>query len=104
MSREPEIEEAVVYIVVGRGVRGDDSAGREIGADDQEATPINVLLTAVDEEECIERALTALAGKGFTRVELDRIGVVDGEPEDPTFASAYWNAIDGQVAVIAFHG
>jgi hypothetical protein len=104
MSREPDIEETTVYIVVGRGVRADDQSGREVDADDQDASPINVLLTAADDEECITRALTALAGEGFTRVELDRIGVIDGEPDDPTFASAYWNAIDGQIAVIAFHG
>lgn len=104
MSNEQEIEKTIVYIVVGRGVRGDEAGGGPVTEDDQEATPINVLLTAPDDEECINRALSALAGQGFTRVELDRIGVVDGEPDDPTFASAYWNAIDGQVAVIAFHG
>ncbi len=104
MDREPDIEEATVYVVVGSGVRADDKSGREVDEDDQEALPINVLLTAADDEECINRALTALAGQGFSRVELDRIGIIDGEPEDPTFASASWNAIDGQVAVIAFHG
>ncbi len=113
MSREPEIEDATVYIVVGRAFRADDAprdSGPDAGWDDEEdgddagATNVNVLLTATDDEECIQKALTALAGQGFSRVELDQIGVVAGAPEDPTFASAYWTAIDGQVAVIAFHG
>ncbi len=102
MSREPEIEETTVYIVVGRAFRSGEGADPD-GDDESNGVAVNVLLTAADDEECIRRALQALAGQGFARVELDQIGVVEGEPEDPTFASAYGNAIDGQVAVIAFH-
>jgi hypothetical protein len=114
MSREPEIEDATVYIVVGRAFREDDAGGANSGADagwddgddgdESGATNVNVLLTAADDEECIQKALTSLAGQGYSRVELDQIGVIEGAPDDPTFASAYWTAIDGQVAVIAFHG
>ena len=103
MSGEPESEDATVYIIVGRAFRGEeDGSWNEDGG--PEGVAINVLLTAPSDEECVERALQALAGQGYTRVELDQIGVVEGEPEDPTFASAYWTAVDGQVAVIAFHG
>lgn len=110
MSREPEIEDATVYIVVGRAFREDDTARADAGwdagkdGDEAGATNVNVMLTAADDEECIQKALTSLAGQGFSRVELDQIGVIEGAPDDPTFASAYWTAIDGQVAVIAFHG
>jgi len=105
MSGEPEIEDATVYIVVGRAFRDDDAEAPSFDEDDAaEGTAINVMLTAPDDEECIQKALQALAGQGFSRVELDQIGVVEGVPDDPTFASAYWNAIDGQVSVIAFHG
>ena len=104
MSGEPEIEETTVYIVVGRAYRDDDAGETEPEADEEGGVSINVLLTAADDEECIQKALQALAGQGFSRVELDQIGVIEGEPDDPTFASAYGNAIDGQVAVIAFHG
>lgn len=110
MGNEPETEDATVYIVVGRAFRPDEDRiagggeGQGDGEEGGEGVPVNVLLTAADDEECIQRALGALAGQGFARVELDRIGVIEGEPDDPTFASAYWNAIDGQVAVIAFHG
>jgi hypothetical protein len=102
MSNEPETEQATVYIVVGRAFRGEEDGERSEG-EEQEGVAINVLLTAPSDEECVERALQALAGQGYRRVELDQIGVVEGEPEDPTFASAYWTAVDGQVAVIAFH-
>ncbi|WP_436644559.1 regulator [Microbaculum sp. FT89] len=104
MSREPEIEETTVYIVVGRAFREDSQPDPVDDDDETGAIAINVLLTAADDEECLQKALQALAGQGFVRVELDRVGIIEGEPDDPTFASAYGNAIDGQVAVIAFHG
>jgi hypothetical protein len=104
MSGEPEIEETTVYIVVGRAYRDDDAGEADAEADEEGGVSINVLLTAADDEECIQKALQALAGQGFSRVELDQIGILEEEPDDPTFASAYGNAIDGQVAVIAFHG
>lgn len=97
-------EETTVYILIGRvwQAEQDESQPREEG--DEGAIPVNVVLTAPDDETCIKRALAALAGQGYGRVELDRVGVIDAEPDDPTFASAYWNAIDGEVAIIAFHG
>jgi hypothetical protein len=98
---ERDIEDVTVYIVVGQAWRGEAGAG---DMEDEEPRPVNILLTAPNDEDAIQRALAALAGEGFGRVELDRIGRVDGEPEDPTFAAAYWNAIDGDVAIIAFHG
>ena len=103
MSGEPDTEEATVYVVVGRAYRGEEDGNRD-ETEIPEGVAINVMLTAADDEECIQKALQALAGQGYSRVELDQIGVIEGEPDDPTFASAYWTAIDGQVAVIAFHG
>jgi hypothetical protein len=103
MTDESDTGGVTVFIVIGRGFR-EEAPPDDVGEADAEGIAINVLLTAEDEEDCIKRALGALAGQGFVRVELDRLGVLEGEPEDPTFASAYGNAIDGQVAVIAFHG
>jgi len=103
MTREPEIEDAVVYILIGRVWKARPESEDQAG-DDEDAIPVNVLLTAEDDETCIKRGLAALAGQGYGRVELDRVGLIEAEPEDPTFAAAYWNAIDGEVAVIAFHG
>lgn len=98
-------EDVQVYVLIGRASRAEPLAdGYDSSEDEEDAVPVNVLLTAPDEEAAISRALAALANEGYGRAELDRIGVVDGEPDDPTFAAAYWNAVDGEVAVIAFHG
>lgn len=105
MSDDSGIERVEVYVLVGRASRAERLAdGYDPNEEEDEAIPVNVLLTAQDEEAAISRALAALANEGYGRAELDRIGVVDGEPDDPTFAAAYWNAVDGEVAVIAFHG
>lgn len=104
MSDEPS-EDVRVYVLVGRAWRGRPGGeGHEPSGEAGEASPVNVLLTAADEDMAVSRALAALATEGYGRAELDRIGVMDGEPDDPTFAAAYWNAVDGEVAVIAFHG
>ncbi|TCT03338.1 hypothetical protein EDC22_12011 [Tepidamorphus gemmatus] len=98
-------EDVHVYVLVGRASRAGPLAdGYDPSEDENDAVPVNVLLTATDEGAAISRALAALANEGYGRAELDRIGIVDGEPDDPTFAAAYWDAIDGEVAVIAFHG
>jgi hypothetical protein len=34
--------------------------------------------------------------------DLDQIGIILEEPEDPTFESAYTDAMAGEVAVIAY--
>lgn len=105
MPKDADIERVDVYVLVGRAWRAEPSAGGYDSTEgEDDAIPVNVLLTAPDEEAAISRALAALANEGYGRAELDRIGVVDGEPDDPTFAAAYWNAVDGEVAVIAFHG
>lgn len=107
MSDPSDIERAVVFVLVGRAWRERGSVHGYGEAEDdgtEGAVPVNVLLSAPDEDDAIGRALGALANEGYVRAELDRIGVVDGEPDDPTFAAAYWNAVDGEVAVIAFHG
>lgn len=111
MPSEPETEDATVYILIGRvwKAKPDEGAATngatiDVEGGDEKGIPVNVLLTAEDDETCIKRGLAALAGQGYGRVELDRVGIIDAEPEDQTFAAAYWNAIDGEVAVIAFHG
>ncbi|MHC5653038.1 regulator [Stappia sp. ICDLI1TA098] len=84
-----------VYAIFGRARL--DSVGTP-----EENVEVNILLCAPDEDSAVRRALEALAGEGYVTAELDQIGVVLEEPEDPTFESAYQDALAGEVAVIAF--
>ncbi|PTW61589.1 hypothetical protein C8N35_102300 [Breoghania corrubedonensis] len=88
-------EEPMVFIIVGRVWEVEDG-----GPDD--AITVNIFLTAPDDDSAVRRALEALAGEGYVEAELDQIGTLDSEPEDPTFEEAYQDALEGNVAVITF--
>lgn len=87
--------DVTVFILVGRVWREPPDQGGE-------PAPLNVLLRAADDDDAIRRTLDALAENGFSDVELDRIGVLTEEPEEPVFEQAYRDALDGDVAIIAF--
>ena len=84
-----------VYIILG--------TAREARAEDGgEDVPVNVLLCAADEDSAVRAAMEALGGQGFVEADLDQIGVILEEPDDPTFEAAYEDALGGEVAVITY--
>ncbi|WP_349357390.1 regulator [Stappia sp.] len=86
---------ANVFIILG--------TAREPGEGDALAdVPVNILLQAPDEDSAVRAALEALGGQGFVEVDLDQIGVILEEPDDPTFEAAYEDALAGEVAVITY--
>ena len=48
------------------------------------------------------RRSESLQGQGFAEAELDQIGVMDGEPDDPVYEGAYQDALAGNVAIVTF--
>ncbi|WP_319773151.1 regulator [Breoghania sp.] len=88
-------DEPMVFVIVGRVWEEEEG-----GPDD--AITVNIVLAAADDDSAVRRALEALAGEGYAEAELDQIGTLDGEPDDPAFEEAYQDARDGNVAVITF--
>ena len=86
--------EPTIYVIFGRGRL------EALGTPDEDVE-LHILLQAPDEDSAVRRALEALAGEGYATAELDRIGVVLEEPDDPTYEAAYEDALSGEVAVIA---
>ncbi|ADZ70159.1 Two component response regulator [Polymorphum gilvum SL003B-26A1] len=84
-----------VFLVVGRVWDNEDGLP-------EDAIPVHVLLSAPDDDSAVRKTLEALAGEGFLEAELDQIGVLTEEPEDPTYDDAYQDALAGNVAVITF--
>ncbi|MTI42147.1 hypothetical protein JM93_04399 [Roseibium hamelinense] len=82
-----------VYIVIGRVWENEDG-------DPDAAIPVHVLLKAPDDDDAVRRTLEALSSQGFAEAELDQIGVMDGEPDDPVYEGAYQDALSGNVAVV----
>lgn len=95
MNDNDEGTDPVIYIVIGRV--WDHEEGTE-----ETATPVHVLLQGADDDDAVRKTLEALTSKGYVEAELDQIGVMDGEPDDPTYEAAYEDALTGNVAVIAF--
>lgn len=94
-SERDGTEGPTVYIILGHAREGD------LGTPEDDI-PVNILLTAPDEDSAVRLALEALKAQGFVEASLDQIGVVMEEPDDPTFESAYEDALAGEVAVIAY--
>ncbi|MTI15697.1 regulator [Rhodobacteraceae bacterium RKSG542] len=88
-------EEPIVYVIVGRGWEEDEGEA-------EDAIPFNIILTAVDDDSAIRRSLEALGEQGYASAELDQIGLVTEEPDEPTLADAYRDALAGNVAIISF--
>ncbi len=79
-----------VYIIIGKGYRkkGGTSEG------------IHVLLTAADDDSAVRRTLDALAQEGFAEADLDQIGTFTDAPDEEPHASAYQDALEGEIAII----
>ncbi len=96
MNDNDDQMEPTVYVVVGR-VWNDE------GGNPDTAIPVHAMLTAADDDDAVRKTLEALAGQGYVEAELDQIGVIDGEPDEPVYEGAYQDALAGNVAVIAFN-
>jgi hypothetical protein len=73
-------------------------------ADDSEdsAVSLMVLAKAADETSAIQTSLEALGKEGFVRAEIDKIGIFDTMPDDPTMRLAYNDALSNTVAILIF--
>ena len=95
MNDNDDDMEPTVYVVLGR-VWDTDKGTTE------NAIPMHAMLTAADDDDAVRKTLEALSGQGYVEAELDQIGVIDGEPDEPMYEGAYQDALAGNVAVIAF--
>jgi hypothetical protein len=86
-------EQRAVTIVTGRVWRrkGGDSEG------------VHIMLVAPDDDTAVRIVLQALTREGFVEAELDRIGDMDGAPDEEPHMSAYQSALEGEVAIVTFN-
>lgn len=85
-------EETPVKIITGRVWR--EKGGQVEG--------VHVMLTAPDDDTAVRMALEALSGEGFAEAELERIGELEGMPDDEPHRSAWQSATEGDVSVVTF--
>lgn len=91
-----EVEmDPVVYIVIGRVWENEEALP-------EDAITIHALLTAPDDDDAVRKTLESLSSQGFAEAELEQIGVMDGEPDDPVYEGAYQDALSGNVAIVTF--
>ncbi len=85
-------EEPSVTIITGRVWRrkGGESEG------------VHVMLVAPDDDTAVRTALEALAREGYQEAELDRIGDMEGMPDEEPHQSAWQGAVEGEVAIVTF--
>ncbi len=76
--------------------------GRAWRHKDGESEGIHVMLVAPDDDTAVKMALQALTSEGYVEAELDRIGDMEGMPEEEPHASAYQGAMEGEVAIVTF--
>lgn len=96
MNDNDEYMEATVYVIIGR-------VWAEEGGRPDTAIPVHALLKAADDDDAVRKTLEALSGQGYVEAELDQIGVLEGEPDEPLYEEAYQDALAGNVAVVAFN-
>ncbi len=95
MNDDDKEMDPVVYIVIGRVWENED-------ASPEDAISVHALLMAPDDDDAVRKTLEALSAQGFAEAELDQIGVMDGEPDDPVYEGAYQDALSGNVAIVTF--
>ena len=96
MTDSIDQDEPIVFLIIGRVWQEDDAA-------EEDAIVIHALVTAPDDDGAVRRTLEALAGQGYAQAELDQIGALEEEPDDPTYDGAYEDALEGNVAIVTFH-
>ena len=87
-----ESEERAVTIITGR-------VWREKG---EESEGVHIMLLAPDDDTAVRLALEALAREGYEEAELDRIGDMEGEPDEEPHLSAWQGALEGEIAIVTF--
>lgn len=85
-------EQRPVTIIIGRVMR------RKGGASEG----VHVILVAPDDDTAVRMALEALAREGYAEVELDRIGDMEGAPDEEPHMSAYQGALEGEISIVTF--
>lgn len=63
---------------------------------------VHILLVAPDDDSAVRAALEALAKQGYAEAELDRIGDMDGVPDDEPHLTAFQGAVEGTVSIVTF--
>jgi hypothetical protein len=81
-----------VTIITGRAWRNKDG----------ESEGVHVMLVAPDDDTAVRRALEALTREGYVRAELDRIGDMEGAPDEEPHVSAWQGALEGDVSIVTF--
>jgi hypothetical protein len=95
MNDNDDAVDPTVYIVIGRVWETEE------GTPDTAIT-IHAMLRAADDDDAVRKTLEALSGQGYVEAELDQIGVIDGEPDEPIYEGAYQDALGGNVAIVTF--
>lgn len=83
-------EERAVTIIIGRVYR--EKGGESEG--------VHILLVAPDDDTAVRTALEALTREGYAEAELDRIGDMEGPPDEEPHMSAYQGALEGEVSIV----
>jgi hypothetical protein len=63
---------------------------------------VHVMLVAPDDDSAVRTALEALAREGYSHAELDKIGDMEGAPDDEPHLSAWQGALEGEVSIVTF--
>lgn len=79
-----------VTLITGRA-RSNDQSGEQA---------VHIFVVAPDDDSAVRAALNALSNEGFAQAELDRIGELDGAPDEEPHASAYQGALEGEVSIV----
>ena len=82
--------EPPVTIITGRVWR--EKAGGSLG--------VHVMLMAPDDDTAVRMALEALAREGYAQAELDRIGNMEGAPDEEPHLSAWQGATEVEIAIV----
>jgi len=85
-------EEKPVTLVIGRVWRR--KGGKPQG--------VHVMLMAPDDDSAVRLVLDALTREGYAEAELDKIGDMQGPPDEEPHMSAYQGALEGEVSIVTF--
>lgn len=79
-----------VFIIIGTVYRRKGGPGESV----------HVILSAADDDSAVRKTLDALAREGYAEADLDQIGTFDAVPIDEPHATAFQDALEGEIAII----
>ena len=91
LAPDEDDEAMPVSVIIG-------SVTRRKGGPEEE---VHIFVRAADDDSAVRLALDALTREGYAEAQFTQIGTLEGMPDEEPHATAWQDAMDGEIAIVS---